>query len=524
MNPEAFKNMTPEERDAFFKHAHIAGARQSILDFGTYVEPGYRESPFHAAVSKFVDDWVEHETNKLILVAPPQHGKSQIVSRFLPAYCLGKYPDKRVLHISYSKEAVTRMSLDVKNYMKSPAYQDVFPDSIIADAKRDGKVVQQNQFHIRERKGSYYSVGVGGALTSMSGNYIIVDDPIKDEEEARSARYRNRLIHWWTKTLLKRRNPPWSLLVMATRWHVADLTGWLLENEQDDWTVAHFPRVQCDTGEPRLYDIREANQMLWPERELLADQYTDGMRPTKVRKFYISRDELEVKDRAMYDADYKLAPRDTTCIEQGLPTQSEGNIFKAAWFWRDSDSDRNEEISRYDSISELEQMYPHLQPFQSWDFSAGSTSKNASYVVGNVFAYTPDNKIVLYPYEERGQWSNPDMSAAVRRLTSRCPGALAKVVENKASGKATVQWLEKDIAGFELFNPVGSKEERAEVAAGVFETAHFVIPSRSCWPGVDEWIDELLAFPSEPNDRVDTVSQAVIRMRKSPAQNWLGRA
>lgn len=148
-------------------------ARSNLLSFIQYIDEEYIVSDFSrtvcAELDQFLIDMSEGKRPVLVLGAPPQHGKSQIVSRYLPAYIFGRYPDLRVGGLSYAKDLASDMNRDVQRIMMSDEYKRLFPESCLSakrvvtvevEAKRNSET-----FEIVGRKGSYVSQGVGGPLT-----------------------------------------------------------------------------------------------------------------------------------------------------------------------------------------------------------------------------------------------------------------------------------------------------------------------------------------------------------------------
>src|SRR5690606_5707132 len=169
-------------------------ARTNLHDFILYLNPEYIESDFSreccAALDEFLEEMITGQRPILLLGAPPQHGKSEIVSRYFPAYVFGKYPDLRVAGLSYAFPLATSMNRDVQRIMLSPEYVNLFPDSALnqrrvvsleMEAKRNSEM-----FEIVGHRGAYISQGVGGPLTGNRVDLGIIDDPIKNAKEALS--------------------------------------------------------------------------------------------------------------------------------------------------------------------------------------------------------------------------------------------------------------------------------------------------------------------------------------------------
>lgn len=199
---------------------------------------------------------------------PPQHGKSELVSRQFPAFALGRDPDRRIISCSYNSSLATDMSRDVQKIMASPAYRALFPDSRLA-SDRDDEVKMAGKFNLVGRGGGYYAQGVGGGITGKSMDIGIIDDPIKSRAEAESETYRRSVWNWYKNDFSTRQKGDHTAIVLVmTRWHTDDLAGRLLkvaaENPgADQWETVMFPAV-CDALRPG--DPRGLDEALWPGR------------------------------------------------------------------------------------------------------------------------------------------------------------------------------------------------------------------------------------------------------------------
>lgn len=206
------------------------GARKSLHDFIQYMNPEYITSEFSrsvcASLDQFLIDMVSGNRPVLILGAPPQHGKSDIVSRYLPAYFFGKHPDLRVAGLSYAKDLASDMNRDVQRIMMSPEYKILFPESALnskrvvtidVEAKRNSET-----FEVMGHKGTYISQGVGGPLTGKKVDLGIIDDPIKNAKEALSPTTKKSIWNWYVSTFKTRLSKNSGEIIMATRWATDD--------------------------------------------------------------------------------------------------------------------------------------------------------------------------------------------------------------------------------------------------------------------------------------------------------------
>jgi predicted phage terminase large subunit-like protein len=215
---------------------------------------------------------------RLIVSMPPRHGKSELVSRRLPAFLLGLNPKETIIACSYSAELASRMNRDIQRIMTGQAYNSLFPASRLSDGHvrsiAGSWLRNSDMFEVVEHGGTYRCAGVGGGITGMGARWIIVDDPIKNREEADSTTIREKIWDWYTSTLYTRQAPDARILVVMTRWHTEDLAGKLLmladeKDTADKWEVIEFPAVALDPVRPP--DERKPGEALWPEMFSLDD-------------------------------------------------------------------------------------------------------------------------------------------------------------------------------------------------------------------------------------------------------------
>lgn len=206
---------------------------------------------------------------------PPQHGKSELVSRQLPAYVLGKTPKAKLVVASYSSHLSSGFNRDTQRIMESDEYKDVFPDTQLNEKNIvtvAGSWLRNSEiFETVGHGGFLKSVGVGGSLTGTAADFMIIDDPVKDSVEASSPTYQQRNWDWYNDVVYTRIHNDTGILITQTRWNVEDLSGKLLkqmtEGSGEQWTVLCLPSVKTDNSNPE--DIREVGDALWPERHSL---------------------------------------------------------------------------------------------------------------------------------------------------------------------------------------------------------------------------------------------------------------
>lgn len=451
-------------------------ARRSMAEFTLYTDANYKMNWHHRLICDYLDRWARKEIRRLMIFTAPRHGKSELVSRKLPAYIFGINPDTSIIATSYAADLASRMNRDVQRIMDSPRYAELFPGSRLYGKNirsvANGSYLRNSDiFEIVGHRGSYRSAGVGGGITGMGGEYIIIDDPTKNREEANSGTMRDKLWDWYTSTLYTRLERDGCILVTLTRWHEDDLAGRLLDRMKhggEQWTIINLP-AECE--EPVApYDIRKPGQALWP---------------------------WKYDEKALADIKATIGTYDWSALYQQRPQPAQGVIFKREWF--------NEE-NTYTTP-------PHMNMIiQSWDLpfvKSEDSAKCACIVMGRAGA-----KIyILDVFNEKLDFA--ENVAAFRRISAKHPKARAKVVENKANGPAIVSLLQKEIPGIIPYEPKGGKEERAIAATPYFEAGNVMLPRNAPW--VQEFVEQLVGFPSGKfKDMVDATVQGIDYLMEKP--------
>lgn len=207
-------------------------------------------------MGEIISDAIWAGGGRLILNAPPRHGKSEFASVWVPIWFLEQFPTRRAIVVSYGAELATVFSRRARQELQSP---DV-------GLRLVGDMNRQNEWETPQG-GGLYATGIGGSLVGRGGDLIVVDDPVKNWQEARSLAYQRRVRDLFRSSLLTRAEPGATIVVVMQRWTTDDLSGWLLEEHGDEWTHLRFPAI-AEPGDPLG---REVGQPLCPERYGLAD-------------------------------------------------------------------------------------------------------------------------------------------------------------------------------------------------------------------------------------------------------------
>lgn len=424
----------------------------------------------------FLDAVERKASPRLMLNMPPRHGKSELATRRFPAYVFGRRPDFSIISASYGAELASRMNRDVQRIMDSENYAAIFPGT-----KLSGKTNRENvngnylrnadMFEIVSHGGSYRGSGVGGGITGMGGDILIIDDPIKDRAEADSPAIRAKIWDWYTSTLYTRLAPGGGILLIQTRWHMDDLAGRLLEAERTDgadaWRCLNFPAIATEDEE-----ARKRGEALHPERYTL---------------------------QQLWAIRAALGSRDWEALYQQRPMPDSGTIFKRDWL-------------RYWQPKDLPKKFDKL--LISWDMSF-KDSDDADFVVGQVWGRQGADCYLLD--QLRARMGFTATLAAFASLAEKWPAAHEKLVEDKANGPAVIDSLKRRLMGIIPIEPEGGKAARAHAVSPLFEAGNVYLPETSLFPWVKEFVAELLQFPaSAHDDQVDAMTQALRRLMSRP--------
>ena len=249
-------------------------ARRKLIDFTSHVSPWYEPYWHHRLLASYLDRFARGEIKRLMVFMPPRSGKSELISRHLPAFLLGRNPDCQVIACSHAAGLAGAMNRDVQRILDGERYQSLFTGARLGGgASGPGKGFARNSdaFELVDRRGSYRSSGVGGGIVGFGFDWGIIDDPFKDRQEADSPVVRQGVWEWYTSTFYTRRSPDAGICLMHQRWNEDDLAGRLLKLAQDDptadqWTVLALPAIATEDHDGPLHTPRRTGAPLWPER------------------------------------------------------------------------------------------------------------------------------------------------------------------------------------------------------------------------------------------------------------------
>jgi predicted phage terminase large subunit-like protein len=445
----------------------LLSMRMSPASFATVISNGSWKPARHLRlISEYLVRSAMGEAGftRTILTVPPRHGKSEEVSKYNPAWYLENWPAKRVMLISYADEFASTFGRAVRDLLHGNSAL------LTVRIKEDVKAAHR---WMTTAGGGMSTAGVGGPITGKGADMLIVDDPVKNEEEAESKTIREKAWNWWRSTAYTRIEPGGSAFVVMTRWNYDDLAGRLIQEMKvggEHWNVINIPAICESENDPLGRKIGEA---LWPER---------------------------YDEKALARIQNAVGSRVWNALYQQRPSPEEGGIFKKNWF--QYYDERPEDMARKcDRI------------IQSWDCSFKDTD-GSDYVVGQCWGRRGANHFLLD--EDRARRSEPETEKAIARMSQKWPRSLEKLVEDKANGPAVIQRLRDKIPGLIAVPANGSKEGRANAIAPMFEAHNVYLPKKENHPWVEDYELELLAFPNGAfDDRVDSTAHALMRLGRT---------
>lgn len=215
-------------------------ATTDLIAFTEFTFDRYRTANHHRIIAGQLERIERSEIDRLMLLVPPRHGKSELASKRFPAFYLGRQPHKQFLSVSATAELAADFGRDVRNIIGSPEYRSVFEDIKLAeDSQAKGK------WHT-EDGGIYYAVGIGGSILGRGGDVLLIDDPYSSMEDALSEVTRKNVWEWYTGTAYNRLMPGGAIVVINHRMHEDDLSGRLLAQQAaggDRWEVVELPAL-----------------------------------------------------------------------------------------------------------------------------------------------------------------------------------------------------------------------------------------------------------------------------------------
>lgn len=457
-------------------------ARRHLLAFVQRYEPNYIAGWVHKVICdelmEFSRAVVAGESPRLMITMPPRHGKSLLASQYFPAWHLGRNPSHEFINTSYAQSLQMDFSRKIQELIKSSDYHLLFGN--LGITKKNEAIERWSLFDLDKMVrtgGGVLAAGVGGPITGRGAHIALIDDPVKNREEAESQTIREAAKAWYSSTLYTRLAPGGGILIIQTRWHDDDLSGWLLDamataqkemnetgvwpEDADNWRLVEFPAIAVEDEDYRL--VGEA---------LHEDRYPMGSL-------------LRIK-RA-------LAPRDWAALYQQNPQVEEGAYFE------------KKDVRYYQSNPP-----EYLDIYVAGDFAI-SKSDQANWTVFLVGGLDESGNIYMLA-EYRGRWNSEEIINTMfkiqddwhPRLFGLEKGHISLTMDSFLQSRIR-EAKRYDLHYTELKPGKADKQLRARSIQGLMAHGRVLWPEGALW--VPAFVNEMLRFPNGVNDdRVDAAA------------------
>jgi predicted phage terminase large subunit-like protein len=456
---------TPDTRE--IARAIDALAREEFAVFAIRAFRELHDEPYQDnwhihAIAHWLMKAVQGDIRRLIITMPPRSLKSFMASVCLPAWILGHRPGEKIVCASYAQKLSEDFAYETRKLMQTSWYRSVFPNTHLDPKKMNLETLATTRGGIRR------ATSVGGSLTGLGGNLVIIDDPIK-AADAHSEIARENALQWYSGTVASRLDDPKKgrIIVIAQRLHMEDLPGQLLA--QGGWGHLDLPLVE------------------WTAREI-------EIAPGKILERTAGNilHEVRIGENEIARLKSEMGERDFQAQYNQLPQPPGGALFKAVWL-----------TNRFDEPPPQHQVQAIIQ---SWD-TAYEIQEQHDYSVCTTWALSGKRHFLLDVYREKLEFHALEKAIYEQRRKWK---ADLVIVEKAGAGLSVAQNIRNQNPRkhywIQMIPPVGSKQDRASQQTPKFERGEIWLPNEAPWLRVFE--DELLSFPqAKHDDQVDSVVQ-----------------
>lgn len=429
---------TEDAAEEFLKRRR---ARRNLIAFTEYTLPKYRTAVSHRAIAAQLERVDQGDIDRLMLLFPPRHGKSELASRRFPAFVLGRHPEKEFISVSATAELASDFGRDVRNLINSQEYKCVFSTQLAEDSQAKDK-------WRTEAGGGYRAVGVGGEFMGRGADILLIDDPFASMAAAQSESKRKEVWDWYIGTAYNRLEPGGAVILINHRMHDDDLSGHIIAH-----TAAGGDRFEI----VKMPAINELGEALWPERFPLP---------------------------AIERIRANSTPRYFSALYQQEPVPDTGDYFKREW------------LLPVDTLPPTNS----LRIYGGSDYAV--TSSGGDFTVHAVLGIDPDGNPWLLDIWRKQASSDEWVAAFCDLVIKWKPMSWAEETGQIKSGVGP--FLDREMrerrayTAREQFPTRGDKAVRAQSFRGMIATRGLRVLSGAKWRG--EFESELLRFPAGVHD------------------------
>lgn len=449
-------------------------AKQSLIKFTEMTMPDpedpdnvdksrYQPVRHHETICAALEEVEKGTYQRLIISMPPRHGKSELASRRFPAWFLGKDPYRQVIFATYNADLAMDFGRSVREIMRQPAFRQVFPGCKL-------RIGSQSSDRIQTEEGGVANfVGVGGALTGRGADLLVIDDPIKDREDADSKRERDKLWEWFTQVAMSRLMAGARVVIIMTRWHEDDLVGRLTDPKNpcytsetaEQWRVLSLPAI-ADHDDPMG---RKPGEALWPERYGL--EFLNEIKRLNARGF--------------------------SALYQGKPTPDDGDFFRREWLKGYLPQELPTNLRIYVASDHAVSM--SQQADRTCLLPVGVDENDDIWILPDVWWRKAETDDVVEGMVDIMERLKPSLWWAEKGHISKSIGPFLRKIQQERGVYTVVEEV----------TPAKDKQTRAQAIRGRMAMGKVHFPRFASWWGDAE--NELLKFPqSRHDDFVDALA------------------
>lgn len=447
-------------------------ARNSLLTFVKRINPAYKIGPHHKILAHKLEAAARGDLDRLATAIAPRFGKSLLLSLYFPAWFMGNFPEQKLIISSHTADLAVDFGKKVRNLLDTKEYKEIFPGVTLAsDSKSAGR-------WDTNKGGTFFAVGVGGAVAGRGADLLIVDDPFS-EQDILNGNYDvfDKVYDWYAYGARTRLMPGGRVVVLHTRWAKNDLIGQLLDEsaknkDADQWEYIEFPAI--------LNEGTEVEKSLWPDQwSLEALRRTRASMPT-----------------FQWQAQY-----------QQSPTSQQGALIKKEWWrrWTKEDPPECEYIiMSLDAAQEVNKRsdFTALTTWGVFYLDADDGARTAAIILLNAI-----NKRMEFPALK---------DLALKEYKAWQPDCF--IIEKKSNGAPLSQELRRMGIPIQDYTPSRGAPGNSNTKYARVNSVADIVRSGLVWAPDYKWAEEVIEqcndFPSGKNDDLcDSTVMALMRFR-----------